>query len=75
MEAKNADLSALRINRSPEPPAATSGTRRALRIAVGAVGAAVLVGALLLARGALRSAVEVRLVPATMVSQIGRAHV
>jgi len=68
METKNADLSALRINRSPEPPATTSGSRRSLQIVVGAVGAAVLVGALLLARGALRSAVEVRLVPATMVS-------
>ena len=64
METKNADLSALRINRSVEPPP-TASSRRWLWIA--AVIAVVLVAAFLIARGTFRSALAVRLTPATMV--------
>lgn len=68
MEAKNADLSALRINRGAEQTAAPSGSRRWLRVAGATGGTLLLVAAFLLVRGALHSAVEVRLAPATMVS-------
>ena len=66
METKNADLSALRINRSAEPTA-PSGSRAWVWVAV-ATGVALLVAALLVWRGTFRSAVEVRLAPATMVT-------
>ena len=70
MEAKNADLSALRINRAADPSSTAPGARRWLAIALSAVGAVVLVAILLLTSGALSSAVSVRLTPATMVSPI-----
>ena len=72
MEAKNADLSALRINRAADPAAAAPppGARRGLVIGLAGAGAVVLVGVLLLTSGALSSAVPVRLTPATMVSPI-----
>jgi RND family efflux transporter MFP subunit len=68
MEAKNADLSALRINRSAEPTAPPAGARRWVRIGVATGGMVVLVVALLLTRAKLRAAVEVHLAPATMVT-------
>ena len=67
METKNADLSALRINRTAEPTSVPSGSRRWVWVAV-AGGAMVLLAWFLLARGTFRSAVEVRLAPATKVS-------
>jgi RND family efflux transporter MFP subunit len=67
METKNADLSALRINRGAEPMPSAPGSRRWVWVAV-AAGAVVLVAVLLLARGTFRSEVGVRLAPATMVS-------
>ncbi len=70
MEAKNADLSALRINRATDPSSTSPGARRWLAIALSAVGAVVLVAILLLTSGALSSAVPVRLTPATMMSPI-----
>ena len=72
MEAKDADLSALRINRSRGGDSAPTDTdrRRWLVIGLVATGAVVLVGTLLLRGGALRSAVPVHLTPATMVSPI-----
>src|SRR5690348_16073285 len=71
MEAKNADLSALRINRAGESdqPAARRYTRRWLAIGLPAA-AIVLAGVVLITGGALGSAVPVRLTPATMVSPI-----
>lgn len=76
MEAKNADLSGLRINRAgdaaPPPPSGSPGAhagRRWLLIGL-PTGAVVLVGILVLTSGALSSAVPVRLTPATMVSPI-----
>jgi RND family efflux transporter MFP subunit len=67
MEMKNADLSALRINRNAEPAPASS-SRRWGRIAAVTTIAVVVVVSILIARGRFRSAVEVRLTPATMVS-------
>jgi RND family efflux transporter MFP subunit len=73
MEAKNADLSALRINRDAEQRTAPSGSRWRVRVAVATGTTAVVVISLLAMRSSLRSAVEVRLAPATMVSpgQVG----
>ena len=70
MDAKNADLSALRINRDAQPATAAPGARRWVAIGLSAAGAVVLVAVLLLTSGALRSAVPVRLTAATMVSPI-----
>src|SRR5437867_9027793 len=70
MEAKNADLSALRINRAGDAAPAASDRRRWLVIGLVAIGAVVLVAALLRIGGAFSSAVPVRLTPATMVSPI-----
>ena len=69
MEAKNADLSALRINREFDP-AASQGTPRWLTIGLPAAGVVILVILLLATGGSLRSAAPVRLTPATMVSPI-----
>ena len=68
MEAKNADLAALRINRSPEPaPAATPRRSRGwLTIALPA--AVLLAAAAVIAGVALDRALPVHLTPATMVS-------
>lgn len=68
MEAKNADLSALRIDRAT--PAAAGGTRRWLTIGLPAAGAVVLAVILLATGRSLGSAAPVRLTPATMVSPI-----
>src|SRR5207245_7981738 len=68
MEAKNADLSALRIDRAADPVAPTPGARRWLMIGLPVVGVVVLAAVLLATSGALGSAVPVRLTPATMVS-------
>jgi len=72
MEAKNADLSALRIDRAADPAAASPppGTRRWLAIGLPAAGVAVLAAVLLATNGAFSSAIPVRLSPATMVSPI-----
>jgi RND family efflux transporter MFP subunit len=70
MEAKNADLSALRINRAADSAPPASDWRRWLLLGVGAAGVIVLVTTLLLTGGALRSAIPVHLTPATMVSPI-----
>src|SRR2546426_916302 len=72
MEAKNADLAALRINRTPDPAAgASSGrARRWLAIGLPAAALAVLAAALVLAGGALRPALPVHLTPATVVSPV-----
>ena len=72
VEAKNADLSVLRIDRAAEPAAGGSPAPRARRwsmIGLAAAGVAVL-AALLLWTGALSSAVPVRLTTATMVSPL-----
>src|SRR5438093_10219639 len=66
MEAKNADLSALRIDRAADPVA--PGARRWLVIGLPVAGVVVLAAVLLATSGALGSAVPVRLTPATMVS-------
>jgi len=68
MEAKNADLSALRIDRAT--PAAAGGTRRWLTIGLPAAGVAILAVVLLATGGSLGSAAPVRLTPAAMVSPI-----
>src|SRR2546428_10680816 len=68
MEAKNADLSALRIDRAADPAAPTPGARRWLVIGLPVAGVVVLGAVLLATSGALGSAVPVRLTPATMVS-------
>src|SRR5439155_1293608 len=68
MEAKNADLSALRIDRAADPAAPTPGARRWLVIGLPVAGVVVLAAVLLATSGALGSAVPVRLTPATMVS-------
>jgi len=68
MEAKNADLSALRIDRAADPVAAARGARRWLVIGLPVAGVVVLAAVLLATSGALGSAVPVRLTPATMVS-------
>jgi RND family efflux transporter MFP subunit len=67
MDTSSADLSALRINRPDAPPRGGAGQRR--WVAVAAASAAVaLVAGLVLARGVLGSSVDVRVVPATVVS-------
>src|SRR5881398_3590958 len=66
MEAKNADLSALRIDRAADLVA--PGARRWLVIGLPVAGVVVLAAVLLATSGALGSAVPVRLTPATMVS-------
>src|SRR5438445_811369 len=68
MEAKNADLSALRIDRAADPAAPIPGARRWLMIGLPVAGVVVLAAVLLATSGALGSAVPVRLTPATMVS-------
>src|SRR5438128_2660638 len=68
MEAKNADLSALRIDRAADPAAPTPGVRRWLVIGLPVAGVVVLAAVLLATSGALGSAVPVRLTPATLVS-------
>jgi RND family efflux transporter MFP subunit len=72
MEAKNADLAQLRINRSPDPDAAASPRRARRWLAVGLPAAAILVVAavLVMTGGALGPALAVHLTPATMVSPI-----
>jgi HlyD family secretion protein len=70
MDAKNADLAALRINRAAEPAAASP--RRARRwLAIGLPAAVLVVAAvLLMTGGALTPAFPVHLTPATMVSPV-----
>src|SRR6266566_3968733 len=68
MEAKNADLSALRIDRAADPAAPIPGARRWLVIGLPVAGVVVLAAVLLATSGALGSAVPVRLTPATLVS-------
>src|SRR5213596_507641 len=68
MEAKNADLSALRIDRAADPVVASPGARRWLAIGLPVAGVIVLAAVLLATSGALGSAVPVRLTPAIMVS-------
>src|SRR2546426_12091713 len=68
MEAKNADLSALRIDRAADPAAPTRRRRRWLVIGLPVAGVVVLAAVLLATSGALGSAVPVRLTPATLVS-------
>jgi HlyD family secretion protein len=68
MEAKNADLSALRIDRATEPVAPAPGARRWLVIGLLVAGVVVLGAVLFATSGVLGSAVLVRLTPATMVS-------
>src|SRR5437588_264617 len=71
MEAKNANLAALRINRSPEPTAGPSPRRARRWLAIGLPAATVVVAAaLVLAGGALSPALPVHLTPATMVSPV-----
>ncbi len=68
MEAKNADLSALRIDRAADPVVASPGARRWLAIGLPVAGVVVLAAVLVATSGVLGSAVPVRLTPATMVS-------
>jgi len=70
MEAKNADLAALRINRSPEATEAGPAGRARRWLLIGLPTAAILVvGAVfVITGGALSAALPVRLTPATMVS-------
>jgi len=70
MEAKNADLAALRINRSPEATEAGPAGRALRWLLIGLPTAAILVvGAVfVITGGALSAALPVRLTPATMVS-------
>lgn len=70
MEAKNADLSALRIDRAAAPPSGNPGVRRWLTIGLPAAGVVILAVVLLATGGSLGSAAPVRLTPATMVSPI-----
>ena len=73
MEAKNADLGALRINRSDSPPATAAVSGRAPRwLTIGVPAAVILVVAavLVITNGALGSSLPVRLTSATMVSPI-----
>ncbi|OLC97935.1 MAG: hypothetical protein AUJ00_00505 [Gemmatimonadetes bacterium 13_1_40CM_3_70_6] len=67
MEAKSADLSGLRINRTADAVSLAGGLPRWLVIGLPA-GGVVLIAILLLTSGALGSAVPVRMTPATMVS-------
>src|SRR3989475_10546486 len=70
MEAKNADLSALRINRSADPGAVPSSgrARRWLMIGLPTAGILVLAAVPLIRGGSLGSPLPVHLTPATMVS-------
>src|SRR5207237_10748001 len=70
MEAKNADLAALRINRSPEATEAGPAGRARRWLLIGLPTAAILVvGAVfVITGGALSAALPVRLPPATLVS-------
>ena len=70
MEAKNADLSALRINRSADPGAVRSSgrARRWLMIGLPTAGILVLAAVPLIRGGSLGSPLPVHLTPATMVS-------
>jgi len=70
MEAKNADLAALRINRSPEATEAAPAGRARRWLLIGLPTAVILVvGAVfVITGGALSAALPVRLTPATMVS-------
>src|SRR5213596_4004760 len=70
MDAKNADLAALRINRSGESAGPAPRRRTRVWLAIGLPAAAILVLAavVLITSGALGSAVPVHLTPATMVS-------
>src|SRR5436189_1195353 len=70
MEAKNADLAALRINRSPEATEAAPAGRARRWLLIGLPTAAILVvGAVfVITGGALSAALPVHLTPATMVS-------
>jgi len=68
MEAKNADLSALRINRSAEPTGASARSRWSLTVALVAAGVVVVGVAVVVARRTFGAALEVRLAPATMMS-------
>ncbi|HMH83945.1 MAG TPA: efflux RND transporter periplasmic adaptor subunit, partial [Gemmatimonadales bacterium] len=71
MDAKNADLAALRINRSPESAAAAPPGRRRRWLTIGLPAALlVLASVVVIAGGALGSALPVHLTPATMVSPI-----
>jgi RND family efflux transporter MFP subunit len=70
MEAKNADLSALRIDRAAAQASNSPGARRWLTIGLPAAGAVILAVVLLATGGSLGSAAPVRLTPATMVSPI-----
>src|SRR5438309_9312431 len=71
MEAKNADLAALRIKRSPEPASAATPRRSRGWLTI-ALPAAVLIlaAAVVIAGGALGSSLPVHLTPATMVSPV-----
>src|SRR4029077_16935242 len=68
MEAKNADLSALRINRSAEPTGASARSRWSLTVALVATGLVVVGVAVVVARRTFGAALEVRLATATMMS-------
>lgn len=68
MEAKNADLSALRINRSAEPSGASARSRWPLTVALVAAGVVAVTVAVVVARRTFGAALEVRLAPATMMS-------
>jgi RND family efflux transporter MFP subunit len=70
METKNADLSALRIDRATQPVAAAPRARRWLVIGLPVAGVVVLAAVLVATSGVFGSAVAVRLTPATMVSPI-----
>jgi RND family efflux transporter MFP subunit len=70
VEARNADLSALRINRAADQASHAPALGRGLVIGLIAAGVLVLVLAVLLVRGTFRSAVAVQLTPATMVSPV-----
>ncbi len=67
MDTKSADLSALRINRAGDTPRAT-GAGRWRWVAVSTGVAALVVAGLFTARGVLGSSLEVRVVPATLIS-------
>src|SRR4029077_11600706 len=71
MEAKNADLAQLRINRSPDPGTAAFPRRLGRWLVIGVPAAAIVVAAAVaLTGGALSAALPVHLTPATMVSPI-----
>jgi len=68
MEAKNADLSALRINRAEDSASLNRDRRRWMVIGLVAAGVVALVIAVVLIGGGFRSAIPVHLTAATMVS-------